>query len=103
MSPSSRQRSMSVRVPSRREKGLEACAECRAMKPMPSLTRWQTLATTSSETSWCAMCPHQSRTSVLFRTSSVRPCSGSSSVAVRTVMSSFLERKSAMAPWMPLG
>ena len=51
ISPSSRQRSMSVRVPSRREKGLEACAECSAMKPMPSFTRWQTLRTTSSETS----------------------------------------------------
>ena len=51
---------------------------------MPSRTRAWTRSTIASSTSSWATWPHQVSTSVAARTASVRPCSGSSSVAVRT-------------------
>src|SRR5699024_8032193 len=62
----------------------EKCPECNTTRPMPSHTRCCTFSTMLSSTSSCALCPHQTSTSVFDSTSSVRPCCGSSKVAVLT-------------------
>ena len=69
---------------------------------IPPNTRSWTFSTISSETSSWAMCPHQSSTSVVFRTASDSPCSGSSRVAVLTSRPSF-SSVAASTAWMPSG
>ena len=69
----------------------------------PSTASW-TRATTASATSSWAMCPHHVSTSVSSSTSCVSPCSGCSSVAVRTCTRSPSSsvRPAAIAPCMPV-
>ena len=99
-----RQRSVQV-VPISLPKIFDQCPECSTSSPMPESTCWWTRSTTSSATSPCAACPHQTSTSVLASTSSVSPCSGSASVVVLTTTLSprFSAIPSAMVVCIPCG
>ena len=104
ISASLRQASEQV-VPISRLKILEKCPECSTSRPIPPSTRWCTRSTTASSTSAWVAWPHQVRTSVESKTSSVSPCSGWSWVAVRTSTASPRSSRnpSAMAPCIPSG
>ena len=98
-----RQRRVHV-VPISLPKIFDQWPECRTTRPIPESTCLCTRSTTASSTSAWAAWPHQVRTSVWLRTSSVRPCSGWSIVAVRTTASGrFSRMPSAIAPCMPSG